>query len=222
METAALFAFGTLWFWLLIIAVSILMFIYTEFEKGLLATITVIAAIIAIHVWGGKTLLVSISEHPWRTLQYAGIYLILGTIWGISKWWAFVKRQRRKYGEALDIFKADFKKPGAAESWRHRTPGYGNQKDTRNEETLFKEAWKSCVETGAYKENSFEFKPDPKKHKSRILIWMTYWPWSFLWTMLNDPFKAAYYRVLGLLKKISVGAFKDVGDPLLEEGGDKK
>lgn len=110
METTALFAFGTLWFWLLVVGVSIIMFICTEVENGPFATFTVIAAIIAIHVWGGKTLLTGVTQHPWRSLEYAGIYLVLGTFWGVNKWWFFVKRERRKYDEALNLFQVDSKR----------------------------------------------------------------------------------------------------------------
>ena len=214
METAALFAFGTLWFWLLIVVVSVILFACTEFEKGGLATVVVIGAIIAIHVWGGKVILTKIAEHPWRSLGYAGIYLVLGTIWGISRWHSFVRRMRRKYDEALELFREHWKLPGTVANLRERTHRNHEGKDVRNEEEVFKDAWKSVVSDGGYRSIVFEYKPDPKKHKERIVIWMTYWPWSFLWTMLNDPFKAAYRRVLGLLKRISEGAFRDAEDSL--------
>lgn len=215
METAALFAYGTLWFWLLIVVASIILFACTEFERGALATVTVVVAILVVHIWGGKILLTKVAEHPWRTLEYAGIYLVIGTLWGISKWYSFVRRARRKFDEALDLFREHWKLPGTVDSYRSRTHRHDmGTKDLRSEEEVFKDAWKSVVSDGAYRTISFEYKPDPKKHKERILIWMTYWPWSFLWTMLNDPFKAAYHRILGLLKRISEGAFRDVDDSL--------
>lgn len=224
META-LFAYGTLWFWLLIVAASFVLFACTEFERGFFATITIIVALCILHFAGGKTLFDYAIHHPARTFQILGAYLALGTFWGVNKWWFYVKRQRRKHDEALEEFRKEFKKEGALDRYRRSTlrPRLAHSEieealrsDKRTADEVFKAAWKEVVEQQTYGAIVFEFQPDPKKHKRRILIWMTYWPWSFLWTMLNDPFKAAYHWVLGLLRKISVGAFRDVASPSLE------
>lgn len=224
META-LFAYGTLWFWLLIVAASFVLFACTEFERGLFATITVVVALCVLHFAGGHTLFRYIIDHPARTFEIFGAYLALGTFWGVNKWWFFVRRMRRKYDEALEEFRKEFKKPGSLDSYRrstlrslapHSDYEMAIRQDKRTADEVFKEAWKQIVEKKDYCSIEFEFQPDPKKHKRRILIWMTYWPWSFLWTMLNDPFKAAYQWVLGLLRKISVGAFRDAAPPSLE------
>lgn len=65
-----------------------------------------------------------------------------------------------------------------------------------------------------YYENSVVFKPEPGNYKNRIITWMTLWPLSFLWTMLNDPivrfFQHIYYEIAGVLRKISDNVFKDV------------
>lgn len=220
-----LFAFGTLWFWLLIIAVSFVLFACTEFERGLFATITLIVALCILHFAGGHTLFKYAIANPAKTFQILGAYLALGTFWGVNKWWFFVRRMRRKYDEALAEFRKEFLKEGSLERYRRSTfRAMGIQSDyetalrtdKRTPDEVFKAAWKEIVEHKDYCAIEFEFQPDPKKHKRRILIWMTYWPWSFLWTMLNDPFKAAYHWVLGLLRKISVGAFRDAASPSLE------
>lgn len=224
META-IFTFGTLWFWLLIIAASFVIFACTEFERGALATATVVVALCILHFAGGKTLFHYIVGNPARTFEIAGVYLALGTFWGVNKWWFFVKRQRRKHDEALGEFRKEFMKEGTLDRYRRSTlratAGVGDYEtairtDKRTPDEVFKAAWKEIVEKKDYSAIEFEFQPDPKKHKRRILIWMTYWPWSFLWTMLNDPFKAAYHWVLGLLRNISVGAFRDAASPSLE------
>jgi hypothetical protein len=46
-----------------------------------------------------------------------------------------------------------------------------------------------------------------KEHKSRIMTWMSFWPMSLLWTLLNDPirklFTEIYTRISGTLQKIA-------------------
>lgn len=61
--------------------------------------------------------------------------------------------------------------------------------------------------------------PSPRDHKSRILIWMAWWPWSMAWTLLNDPIKRAFRAIYRALQKrfqsISERAFRRVDDDLM-------
>jgi hypothetical protein len=56
----------------------------------------------------------------------------------------------------------------------------------------------------------------PKEHKSRIIGWMTYWPWSATWFILNDPIRRAwnaiYNRIVAKLEAVSNHVFKTVID----------
>lgn len=36
---------------------------------------------------------------------------------------------------------------------------------------------------------------DPFNNKGTITMWMVYWPWSALWTLLNDPIKRLYRAI---------------------------
>jgi len=53
--------------------------------------------------------------------------------------------------------------------------------------------------------------PEAIKNKSRIMGWMTFWPWSALWFVINDPirraFKAIYERLQGAYQRIVDKAF---------------
>jgi hypothetical protein len=54
--------------------------------------------------------------------------------------------------------------------------------------------------------------PQVARHKARILGWMTYWPWSAAWTLVNDPvkrvFRTIYYRIAGRLQQIADRAWR--------------
>jgi hypothetical protein len=58
------------------------------------------------------------------------------------------------------------------------------------------------------------YKPDILNHKGTFIRWMTYWPFSAIWTLLNDPIRRLYNSVFNLLsnllQKISDNIFKDV------------
>ena len=49
--------------------------------------------------------------------------------------------------------------------------------------------------------------PLAKDYKSKIILWMSYWPWSALWTLLNDPvrklFNAIYRKISIMYQRIS-------------------
>lgn len=55
-------------------------------------------------------------------------------------------------------------------------------------------------------------KPLVRDNKSRIMTWMCFWPYSFIWTMINDPvrrvFKAIYNQIRAGLQKIADSAFE--------------
>lgn len=55
--------------------------------------------------------------------------------------------------------------------------------------------------------------PKVVDNKGKIIAWMTYWPMSALWTIINDPVRRMYdkiYRKLGkVYQKISDNVFKD-------------
>ncbi len=128
-----------------------------------------------------------------------------GTGWSIVKWWLYVTRQREKYEEVKTDFLQSKAAPGA------KIPDKAREK------------WAEMVRARtAY---GFEFRPRAREHKADILFWMTYWPWSGFWTLLNDPirrlFRAIYHRITGILQRISDHAFKGTENDIAVETKEK-
>jgi len=67
-----------------------------------------------------------------------------------------------------------------------------------------------------YAENQWQGIPTAKEYKSEIIVWMSYWPWSMTWTLLNDPIKRffnfIYLKFSTLYQKLSDRIFKDIID----------
>lgn len=59
--------------------------------------------------------------------------------------------------------------------------------------------------------------PKVKEHKSRIVGWMVYWPFSAVWTILNDPvrriFLHIYRKIEKVMQKMANNVFKDINNP---------
>lgn len=55
--------------------------------------------------------------------------------------------------------------------------------------------------------------PQAKRNKARIISWMSYWPFSMIWTLINEPvkkmFRFIYTKIEGIFQKMSDSAFKD-------------
>lgn len=59
--------------------------------------------------------------------------------------------------------------------------------------------------------------PEVRYYKKSILTWMTYWPFSMVWTLLDDPVRRAfnliYYKIADFMQGISNRVFTPYVDP---------
>ena len=187
-----LFVIGGFWFWTWLTIVTIILFACIEDDRGVTATAMVAVTVLLLCVFGDLSLSV-IWHNPWQT--FAGIlgYFIVGTGWCIAKWLFYVKDQREKYDELKDKFIINNKLEIAI-------------KDPIPDE--HKDNWlRMC--------HSLEdINPEISRHKDRVYVWIAYWPWSFVWTMINDPvrkiLKKIYKNISSSLQAISDYYFKDI------------
>lgn len=193
-----IFAPFTFWFWTLLVIESFILLACIEKEQGFFATVTLIVTLVLLEQCGGIPILRYVVEHPIPILLSVLAYFAAGTGYGIVKWWFFVTEQRERYESARADFLLEKKVKG----------------DVMPEE--LKLDWKNYAERGVYGKERFEYRPRARNFKGRILMWMTYWPWSLLWTLINDMvkklFRHIYYRIAGLLQSISNKAFAGVED----------
>jgi len=114
----ALFAIGTLWFWLLLIGSSVAIVAFLENEKAWAATVTFVLTVAAIIGLGNLGFLGWVLDNPGKLILAIVTYFVAGTIYGCVKWWLFVTNIKEKYieqrdhfieemGEALEKFKVD-------------------------------------------------------------------------------------------------------------------
>lgn len=78
-------------------------------------------------------------------------------------------------------------------------------------------AWQAVVQQGYYHNGRVNVNivpPRPNDHKSTITTWMSFWPASLFWTLLNDPIRAAfrhiYASLVRTLQDISNSAYAGV------------
>jgi len=177
------FLIGTWTFWSLLLGASLFILWALERESGWQAFFS-LAVTVAVLVLANDVNVLTWVRTNVNTVLLAFLgYIVVGTGWGIVKWWLYVTGKREKLDEDIAALRANFK--------------------TRPEPELRVAMARLSLDA-----------PQASEHKARILLWMTYWPWSATWTLINDPvrraFRYAYTRIAGMLQGISDRAYRDV------------
>jgi hypothetical protein len=187
---AGTLALGPFWFWALLVVSTVVLIALVEYEQGTWATVTLLIVMGLLQFKGDIKVFNFIGEHPMRSCLYLLAYFAAGAIWSIIKWWFYVRKTREGYDEKKKEFLEQ------------------NGVSVMNDS--LKNKWKS---TCAYQSYGI---PDSLQHKAKIVTWMTYWPWSLVWTMINDPIRRAFDDIYRLLRsqyqKIADKAYGDIKD----------
>lgn len=54
----------------------------------------------------------------------------------------------------------------------------------------------------------YKSKLQPSKHKSRLIGWIAYWPWSLIWNIAGDTLTAIYDALANVYKKTAEAVIK--------------
>jgi hypothetical protein len=191
-----LLAFGTFWFWALMAGEMLLLLALVECEQSIWATLSLVGMAIALQLFGGWPIWQFILHNPAVIVLGLLVYCLVGTFWCIAKWWLYVRDQKYRFLEAKSAFLRSNRIEGneiPADKWTE---------------------FKSVISYGA---NLVDLKPQVGDHKARVYLWLCYWPWSFVWTVLNDPvrkiFQNIYLSIRDHLQRISDSVWADVEIP---------
>jgi hypothetical protein len=181
---AALTESAFLFYGILFVAVIIITAL-EENDKGGWAFIMLLFSIIFFFKFHVGALLTFIAHNPGRVFLYVLGYFAAGAIWGCIKWYLFVRRKLAEYEEK----KAQFLHERGVKEF---TPELAAYFFDRNSGSV----------------------PQVYSHKGDIILWMTYWPFSILWSLLADfvqeAFRIFYNFASTYLQRLSDRLFKTV------------
>ena len=187
-----LFVLGSVGFWILTGLAALILFVMTEFEQPGWATGTLIVTFVALAVFGNFNLWQVVHGNPMGALLALLAYVGVGAVWSVGKWWFHVKECRSNYQDLRDAFME-----------RNKLEKSADIPDDR------KSSFQEVVSRHAS-----AAKPLIRENKSRITIWMTYWPWSMTWTIINDPvkktFRWVYHQLQAVYQAIADHSYKSV------------
>jgi len=177
---AAMFVFGGLWFWVVVLAWFGSLMWVSETESNVVGTIvTVLLA------WG------FLSYNDFNVSVAAIIITILtyvatGAVWSVVKWMSFVRKHVAKFV----TFKREW-----IRSNKRKYPALANASVETDFATLndniddINRAFiADCREHFRYESRSGDIIPTPATNKNRITTWIIWWPASMIWTLIDDPF----------------------------------
>lgn len=189
----AIFVFGTLWFWMLAVITIIIMLSFIEYESDIPATLTLLATLLLLQFLGDIKVFSYMFKHPALSALWLGLYLAVGILWALGKWYFYATNERRKYNK----LKKEFLKS-------HDVDGDIIPSELKTD-------WKTHAIRYLGHE---EIIPKFDRNETRFLMWMMHWPWSACWTLLDDPikrlFKEIYHQLKTVGQKIANAAFKGV------------
>ena len=202
-----LFLVGGLYFWVLIAFWAIALIALVENERWGSATLVSIVVFFALARWGDFNILIALRDRPLIGFGAIAGYLITGVLWSFGKWWFFVKDRRNKYEEVKARF---LEKRGSKEAVIPH--------ELKAEWTKYLLEGRDSHQRYTY---AFATAPSAREHKSRITTWMAFWPWSLVWTLINDPlrklFEHIYQHIQRLYQSIADRLYAGVEEEMLGE-----
>lgn len=186
---------GGMMFYALLAVFAVVMLAAVEYDNG---WGSVWALVIFVAILSQATDIAVIGymmANPWSAAEWAVYYFVAGTVWGVAKWWFYCRK-------LLDVAR-DVKM-----AYLNSINVQGNEIPEDKREKFIS----GLLHTRQYTDNSFP--PQAMEHKSDWMMWAAYWPFSFFWTMLNQPIKHIWqfiYSHLGsFMQKISNAVFKEI------------
>lgn len=219
--------FHPLW-WILVILASVIIVYALDDDRGALASTTAIITFVALALFSDMPILHWIVSNPLNLLIYIGLYLVGGGLWGLIKWYLFAANRRDRYEDMKREWLKDKSVVGTEipeslkDEWKKFLLGQHEWSEDTGEWVETEEPQRKNESDYDYRNRTYNSRkpvrrlkliPVAWEHKALILTWMTYWPWSFLWTVTNDFIRKAFKRIQralsDLMDRIARFVFRD-------------
>lgn len=171
-------------------------------------------------------------HNPLPLLKWIGLYLIGGIAWSFGKWFFFLKsslsefneNKRKKTDELKDnpliknnpeisneILKELINKN------LYTNYGYGSNSIKVIQGSIIKTLTilgnNKNRSTENFEIHSYSIEnPQANNHKALITTWITHWPVSLVWTLINDPIKKLINHIFESIKSV----FQRISDKVFE------
>ena len=207
-ELVDLFIFGTAWYFLVTAAWIVAILWCVEKENPLGLGIWLILYLCFLQFLAKVDFFDQITHHPAASAFWILGYLIAGFLWSFIKWWLYSHKKAEEFSRVRCRFLKENQAHYNKKAVIH--PELGNiTEDTKVPANLMDDWKRHIVCCGAI--------PRVRENKGKISIWVTYWPASMIWSLVNDFVKKFIRVIVMKCRKIYEGitksAFKGLDVP---------
>lgn len=188
-----IFVFGSTFFWALVAVEFVLLLLFTEFENGIAATVSILMFGAALQFMGDVDIISHFRTHPLHLVVAAVAYVLCGVGWLTWKWVRYVKQRLAEHDDEL----ADF------------CERKGLPRETKVLPVEYRKDWADHVKRSRHHPTyeSIADVPKIRNHKAKAMRWMTLWVFSLLLfvfkDMVRDAFNAVYVNIAGYLQRLA-------------------
>lgn len=183
------FALGTVWWWVVTL-VSTGFLILAIDKESIVGSIFLLLFYISFLEFVSKANIFQfIADKPLVALSYVGGYIVIGLVWSFLKWWLYVH-------DKVDGLKE--KRKEFLLRMRNKSTRFTDElremeitEETKVPEGLRKE-WQSDVKM---------YIPRLSAKKEKISIWIVHWPFSMLWSLVDDLIHKLAKRLVETFRK---------------------
>lgn len=184
---AELFVFGSIGFWCLCAGILGGMIWFTDKEWPGCSILLAAATAAFFYLVYGVNPVVWALAHKQEAAMLVGGYFAVGTIWAVVRWAFWVQKLMDRLKPSIEFFETT------------RAPQAAVAKGTDQ----YKSMLLQYLNSEAINKFDTAFPPKLRSNKSRILFWIGFWPFSAIWTLINEPIKKIahfiYNRLTGVL-----------------------
>jgi len=217
------------WVFYLILTIAVIGLIILHENKEIGWSHTVFLLLVAYLCFKFDMKYKDILYNPFPILKYIGLYLILGIIWSFCKWFFFLKSVLLEFNKNKN--QAKFESENNTILINNRQSADEILKELINE-NLYNKYYRysnnsikikkgsvlKSLEVLSKNNKNFEIysytieNPQANNHKALITTWITHWPVSLVWTLINDPIKKFINHIFEFIKSV----FQSISDKVFK------
>jgi hypothetical protein len=175
------FVLGAAGWWIISIGCFIWLIIAVEKHSWISSLICAVLYIVFMQFLAKSDLFGHVIKHPLATFLYILSYFVIGFTWSFVKWWLFVGKLMEKRAQLNKKFLNEYKT-------RNRESEM-NSKD-------MKEKWATELRYADLDKTSIS------ENKTKISVWVMYWPISLIWSLVDDLIKKIIKQLVIFFKGI--------------------
>jgi hypothetical protein len=188
------FDVGSIPFWILTVALVLLLTVCMEYEQGFIATLLTLLYAATLQWRGHLDILGYIDKNRIETIYIVFGLFAAGCVVAFGKWYLFLQQLRTAYDER----KA---------AWLERNGIHG----TLTIPDSYKKRWADYVSTTGIQINT-----KARDHKGRIIRWICFWPVVLIWSIVDDMVKEfgrfVYRRLANVFQRMSNHVWRNVDE----------